>query len=68
MPRMSGLELLRQLHESHPSLPVIVMSVFFDRRAQTEAFAYGARHLLEKPCGPDTILSTLEQILGPLAG
>lgn len=49
MPGGSGLELLRRLKESHPTLPVIVMTAFADLDSTVSAFQGGAFDYLAKP-------------------
>jgi two-component system nitrogen regulation response regulator GlnG len=49
MPGGSGLDLMRQLKERHPSLPVIVMTAFSDLDSTVSAFQGGAFDYLAKP-------------------
>ncbi|MDQ2138974.1 nitrogen regulation protein NR(I) [Alcaligenaceae bacterium A4P071] len=49
MPGGSGLDLLRQLKERHPALPVIVMTAFADLDSTVSAFQGGAFDYLAKP-------------------
>jgi nitrogen regulation protein NR(I) len=49
MPDGNGLELLRQIKEKHPSLPVIVMTAFADLDSTVSAFQGGAFDYLAKP-------------------
>ncbi|MGE8685882.1 MAG: nitrogen regulation protein NR(I) [Achromobacter sp.] len=49
MPGGNGLELLRQLKERHPGLPVIVMTAFADLDSTVSAFQGGAFDYLAKP-------------------
>src|SRR5690606_29731139 len=46
----SGLELLRNVHERHPGLPVIVMTAHPDLGSAVSASASGAFEHLPKPC------------------
>lgn len=66
MPRMSGLELARRLHLSHPSLPIVLITAFPDAQVHEQAKAGGPCRVLEKPCTLDTIQEALEAFLGPL--
>lgn len=52
MPRLSGLQLLGTLHQSHPALPVIVISGLDTERMIEEARKQGARLFLRKPFHP----------------
>ncbi|QKH38697.1 nitrogen regulation protein NR(I) [Achromobacter pestifer] len=49
MPGGNGLELLRQLKERNPGLPVIVMTAFADLDSTVSAFQGGAFDYLAKP-------------------
>lgn len=49
MPHMDGLELIRQLHERHPDLPVIVVSGAGIMKDAVEALRLGAADYLVKP-------------------
>ena len=49
MPGMDGLELLRQINQSHPSLPVIIMTAHSDLDSAVSAFHGGAFEYLPKP-------------------
>ncbi|MEI2414636.1 nitrogen regulation protein NR(I) [Orrella sp. JC864] len=49
MPGGNGLELLRQIKERHPHLPVIVMTAFADLDSTVSAFQGGAFDYLAKP-------------------
>ncbi|KAF1712454.1 nitrogen regulation protein NR(I) [Pseudoxanthomonas kalamensis DSM 18571] len=49
MPGDSGLVLLDKLKQSHPRLPVIVMSAFTDVASTAGAFRGGAHEFLSKP-------------------
>jgi two-component system, NtrC family, nitrogen regulation response regulator GlnG len=49
MPGLDGLELLRQLQEQHPALPVIIMTAHSDLDSAVSAFHGGAFEYLPKP-------------------
>lgn len=49
MPGGSGLDLLGKLRESHPSLPVIVMTAYSDLDSAVASFQGGAFEYLPKP-------------------
>ena len=51
MPEMDGLELLRQLKEYDPALPVIVMTAYGTVESAVEAVRAGASDYLMKPVG-----------------
>ncbi len=49
MPGMDGLELLNKIQQSHPDLPVIVMTAHSDLESAVSAFHGGAFEYLPKP-------------------
>ena len=49
MPGGSGIELLAQVRERHPSLPVIIMTAYSDLDSAVSAFQGGAFEYLPKP-------------------
>jgi two-component system response regulator FixJ len=63
MPEIDGMELLRRLHESGASLPVIVMTGHGDVPLAVEAMRLGAIDFLEKPFDDDTLLASVRMAL-----
>lgn len=63
MPDMSGLELLKILHEKYPDLPVILFTAQPDLNSAVEAVRSGATDYLLKPLKPQTVLERTEAIL-----
>jgi DNA-binding NtrC family response regulator len=63
MPGMTGLEMIQKAHFEAPSLPFIILSGFLDKKTVMEAVELGVFRLLEKPCRPDELLSTIDQLL-----
>jgi len=49
MSGQSGLDLLRRVHDSHPELPVIVMTAYSDLGSAVSAYESGAFEYLAKP-------------------
>ena len=49
MPGGNGLQLLEQLHEAQPQLPVIIMTAYSDLDSAVSAFQRGAFEYLPKP-------------------
>jgi DNA-binding response OmpR family regulator len=56
MPVMDGFELLQQIHLRHPTVPVILMTAFFDDEKQETARAWGAAGILKKPFGSEELV------------
>ena len=72
MPVMDGMQLLRRLQGDHPaptlerrliSPPTVVLTGHGSTQAAVEAMKLGAYDYLVKPCDPDELLMTIEQLL-----
>ena len=64
MPQMGGLELLRQLRERFPALPVIIMTAFGSVDTAVQAIACGAVDYVSKPMNLEEIRATVVKALG----
>ena len=64
MPEMDGLDVLRQLRESYPRLPVIMFSTLTQRGAEAtlDALALGARDYVTKPANVGSVTTGMERI------
>jgi CheY-like chemotaxis protein len=49
---MDGLEVLARLHQTHPELPVLILSASSDRSLAEKALSKGAAGYLLKPFKP----------------
>jgi two-component system response regulator FixJ len=63
MPEMTGIDLLRSLGTSRPSVPVIVITGHGDIGLAVEAMKLGAVDFLEKPFSDDALLAAVEHAL-----
>jgi two-component system nitrogen regulation response regulator GlnG len=63
MPGGNGLELLRQIKENHPGLPVIVMTAFADLDSTVSAFQGGAFDYLAKPFDVNEAVSLIQRAM-----
>jgi FixJ family two-component response regulator len=64
MPGMSGLQLQRRLAQSHPRLPVIVMTGHVsEEEVRLRALRDGAVDYLTKPLDEETVLRAIEAVL-----
>ena len=61
MPGNSGLELLQEIHESRPKLPVIVMTAHSDLDSAVSAYRGGAFEYLPKPFDIDHALDLVRR-------
>lgn len=55
MPGMSGLDLLERTKESHPDLPVIMITAYGDQKRRDRAYEIGAADFLAKPIDFDDL-------------
>jgi len=67
MPGMSGIELLKRLHELKVAMPVIVITAHGDVPLAVEAMKYGATDFLEKPFDDELLLAAVRTALSKQA-
>jgi FixJ family two-component response regulator len=63
MPGMSGLDLVRKLHEQGIMTPVILITALPDTHLDADAISVGAQCLLRKPFEIDSLLDCIERSL-----
>lgn len=63
MPGMDGLDLLNQIHNRNPELPVIIMTAHSDLDAAVNAYQKGAFEYLPKPFDIDETLALVERAI-----
>jgi FixJ family two-component response regulator len=63
MPGMSGLDLLRKLHERGITTPVILITALPDKHLDDEAISLGAQCLLRKPFETNSLIECVERSL-----
>lgn len=63
LPKMDGIEVLKTIKKSTPSLPVIMLSGHASIETAVSATKNGAYHFVEKPFSADTLLLTLRHAL-----
>jgi FixJ family two-component response regulator len=63
MPEMNGLELQRQLMQTHPRLPIIFITAHAKEDEERQAMSAGAVAILKKPVADDILLDTLRRAL-----
>ena len=67
MPDMEGLEMIRRIRKTHPSLPIIAMSGGGRGTANDYlgfASNFGAAKTLEKPFAFDVLSAAIDEVLG----
>jgi DNA-binding response OmpR family regulator len=62
MPKMNGVELIKQVKELHPQQQIIVLSAHTDKEYLLELINTGISYFLTKPFEYDTFLKTLYSI------
>ena len=66
LPGMGGVEVMREIHEKLPSLPVIILTGYKDTDTVTKLAEYGAWEYLTKPINLETLLNqVVKDIIGP---
>lgn len=63
MPEMTGLELLRQIKQTHPGLPVILCTGFSEQLNEETAQAMGAKMYIMKPVNFEQLAGIVRQVL-----
>jgi CheY-like chemotaxis protein len=62
MPGMDGLELLRQVKQRRPELPVMMVTAYGDDDRRHRAAEYGALEFVTKPVDFDRLKERLKQL------
>ncbi len=61
MPGLSGLELIRQVHELNIDIEFIILSGYGEFSFAKEAMEFGVQHYLLKPCNEEQIQNVLKK-------
>ena len=64
MPGTSGLELLQNIRQTHPTLPIIIMTAYSDLESAVAAFQGGAFEYLPKPFDVDQAVELIRRAIG----
>lgn len=59
MPDVSGIDAMRKIHESRPTLPVVILTAHADAGVERECLAAGAHGFLAKGATLDEIVTTI---------
>ncbi len=68
MPDMDGLEVLRQIKQQWPRMPVIIITGYGTVSTAVQAVKLGAYDVVEKPFSPETILKVVQKALEERSG
>ncbi|OGS96104.1 MAG: DNA-binding response regulator [Gallionellales bacterium RIFCSPLOWO2_02_FULL_57_47] len=63
MPGMSGIDLLKQIREEKPKLPVLVISIYPEDQYAVRLIKAGAAGYLTKGCAPAIVVEAVHQIV-----
>jgi DNA-binding NarL/FixJ family response regulator len=64
LPDLNGLELLKRIKRQHPSLPVLMFSMFSEAEFAIPALDAGASGYLNKDSPPHQILTAIRTVIG----
>src|SRR5205085_9610091 len=62
MPGMDGLQLLREIKQRRPELPVMMVTAYGDEERRRRASEYGAADFITKPVDFDFLKGQLRQL------
>ena len=63
MPGRTGLDLLAELHENGPQIPVLMVSAYADPRTEAAVVELGATGLLKKPFRRQDLLASIARAI-----
>ncbi len=63
LPDQSGLQLLGELHDAKPGLPLMVLSLHPEEQYAVRVFRAGAKAYLTKQTAPDELAKAVKQVL-----
>ncbi len=61
MPRMDGMEVLRQIKQTNDSVPVIIITAYGEIQSAVDAIKFGAYDFLKKPFANDEIVLAIKR-------
>ena len=63
MPKLSGMETLREIRKIDGEVPVIIITGYGTQKDEEEALYYGVRDFISKPFNTSKIISVIDRIL-----
>lgn len=63
MPRMDGIEATRHLRQTHPQLPILILTTFDDHELIIKAIAAGAKGYLLKDVSLETLVDAIRALV-----
>jgi DNA-binding response OmpR family regulator len=64
MPKLSGIETLREIRKIDGEVPVIIITGYGTQKDEKAALLYGARAFIAKPFDTSKIITVIDEILG----
>ena len=64
MPKLSGIETLREIRKIDGEIPVIIISGYGTQRDEEEALLYGVKDFIAKPFNASKIITVINEMLG----
>ncbi|WP_297904118.1 sigma-54 dependent transcriptional regulator [uncultured Parabacteroides sp.] len=63
LPDSDGIDLLKWLKNTHPSLPLIMMTSYAEIQTAVQAMKLGAADYIAKPLNPDELLGKIKEVV-----
>ena len=63
LPDSDGIDLLKWLKSTHPSLPLIMMTSYVEIQTAVQAMKLGAADYIAKPLNPDELLGKIKELV-----
>ena len=63
MPKLSGIETLREIRKIDGEVPVIIITGYGTQKEEKEALQYGVTDFISKPFNTSQIISVIDRIL-----
>ena len=64
MPKLSGMETLREIRKIDREVPVIIITGYGTQKDEEEALLYGVKNFIAKPFNISTIITVINEIIG----
>jgi DNA-binding NtrC family response regulator len=64
MPKLSGIETLREIRKIDGEVPVVIITGYGTQRDEEEALLYGVKDFIAKPFNASKIITVINEMLG----
>lgn len=65
MPEMNGLEATREIHKTHPDIPIVAQTAYAQITDRKEALDSGCNEYISKPISPVELKTILLKYFSP---